>query len=42
MQDDSCEGLTSELSRTAAGRQLDANIAEGVQSGAALMWARLE
>ncbi len=35
-------GLTSELSRPAAGRRLSANIAEGAHSAAALMWARLE
>ena len=35
-------GLTPELSRPAAGRRLDANIAEGVQSGAAPMRVRLE
>ncbi len=35
-------GLTPELSRPAAGRRLGANIAEGVQSGAALMRVRLE
>ena len=34
--------LTPELSRPAAGRRLSANIAEGVHSVAALMWARLE
>ena len=34
--------ITPELSRPAAGRRLSANIAEGVHSGAALMWVRLE
>ena len=34
--------ITPELSRPAAGRRLGANIAEGVQLGAATMWVRLE